>query len=195
MRHIKKFNTYNESLKDYVVVGAIAASSMLSPTNKTKANDSTSVEYRRSGQVEIKVRSVESISYDLGFDGLYDIKHTNNINKVFIYNSKDKQNRKRGEIPETELIVGEVEIKFILKKTIIDNIFPVDFKLIPKSTNNNTAWSTPDEFTKHYLIQIKFEEDMSREEKEIYTEITIIGLKKGSYSFNVGGDLIKFTVN
>jgi hypothetical protein len=194
MKHIQDYQTYNESVKDYLVAGAIAASTAFSSPKEVKATEKDKIEYAKSKEVEVKFKPVDTISYDYGFDGIYDIIHSDNISDVIIYNSADKLNRKRGESPETNISTDENTIKLILKTTIKDNQYPVDFKLIPKSMSGSSAWSTPDNFTKAYMIQLEFEKDTNREESEIFTEITISNLRKGRYSFNIGGNIIRFEV-
>jgi hypothetical protein len=194
MKHIQNFESYNESIKDYLVAGALAASTALSSPKEVKATEKEKMEYTKAKDVKVELTSVDTISYDIGFDGIYDIRHSENIEGIIIHNSGDKQNRKRGEVPQTDIIGAENTVTLILKTTVKNNEHPIDFKLIPKSQNNNTAWGTPDNFTKVYLIPLEFETDIENTKSEYFLKFTISNLRKGSYSFNISGSTIKFEV-
>ena len=194
MRHLQDYNTYNESIKDYLVAGAIAASTALSSPKEVKGIDKDKIETVKGKEVEVKFKPIDSVSFNHSFVGLYDIRHSDNIQDVIIFNSGDKMNRKTGEFPETKIISETNTIKLVVKTEIKNSEYPYDIKVIDKSIDHKQGWGMSLDYPKFYLIPFLFEEDESRNENTVFSEITITNLKPGNYSFIINGNKIEFTV-
>lgn len=184
MKHIQNFESYNESIKDYLVAGAIAASTALSSPKEVKASEKEKIEYTKGKDVQVEFTKLDTVSFQHSHTGIYDLRKSSNIDDVIVYN----------EIPKTENLSEENTIKFIVKTKIKNNQYPYDIKVVNKKMDYQPGWGMNEDFPKMYLIPFLFEEDEERKEDFVFSEITISNLKKGRYSFTVNGNVIKFEV-
>jgi hypothetical protein len=185
MKHLHNFEKHNESLKDYLVAGTIAASTAFSSPKEVKASQTQKIEVNQAQDVKVEFVELDSVSFQHSNPGIYNIRKSSNVENVVV--GKQKVN--------PQYLVEKNEIKFIVKIKIKENQYPYDIKVVNKKMEYQPGWGMNEEFPKMYFLPISFEEDEERQEEFVFLEISIKDLKEGNYSFNVAGNVIKFEVN
>jgi hypothetical protein len=194
MRHLQDYKNYNASLKGCLVEEDKFNKVSISPSKEVNRIDENKIETVKGKDIEVKFKQITSVLFSHSFVGLYDISHSKNIQDVVLFNSGDKINRKKGESPKTKIISDINTIKLIVKTEIKNKEYPYSINLIDKSKEHQQGWGMNTDYPKFYLIPFIFEEDESRDEKFVFSEIIISNLKSGRYTFMINGNKIKFIV-